>query len=126
VTKSRVAAWRDAVRDSELTAAQKHVALTLSTYMNGDAAAYPSVETLAQGCSYSDRTVQIAIQGLRAAGYLAFDDNKGGKAKTYVFVADVPQTAKEVHRIEFERANDVRGKRGQRVNVALQRVNLTL
>jgi hypothetical protein len=55
-------AWRDAVRDSDLSTGQKAVLWTLGTYMNSKGQAYPSRETLAAGAGVCKRTVDAAVK----------------------------------------------------------------
>jgi DNA-binding PadR family transcriptional regulator len=99
--KSRVAVWRDAVRDSQLDRTSKAVAWCLSTYMDRHGHARPSRQTLAAGSSLSDRAVDTALQRLEAAGYLAVARTRGGNNRTNAYVSLLPSTANEVRRSEW-------------------------
>jgi DNA-binding PadR family transcriptional regulator len=101
--KSLVAVWRDAVRDSELDATAKHVAMTLSTWMNGHGACYPSRHSIAAGCSISLSSVDRALRRLEEASWVEIEHTVGGKRRTNSYAAFLPQTASQVRRLEWER-----------------------
>jgi hypothetical protein len=63
--------WRSAICDSDLTATQRHVALTLSLHMSerGDSC-FPSVMTLVAETALSERAIRAALKDLREAGWL--------------------------------------------------------
>jgi hypothetical protein len=102
--KPLVAVWRDAVRESTLPTTAKTVAWCLSTYMNGQCLAWPSVDTLAAGSSLSDRATSKALRVLESAGFLQVDWSEGGRSRTHRFVACLPETANEVRLSEWETA----------------------
>jgi Helix-turn-helix domain len=102
-TKSRVAVWRDAVRDShDLASTAKLVAWCLSTYMDGRGVAWPAQETLATGCSLSRRSVQKATDRLEQLGFLAIERSKGRSSHRYG--ATLPPTANEIRRSEWDKS----------------------
>jgi DNA-binding transcriptional regulator YhcF (GntR family) len=70
-TKSLLAVWRDAVRDSDMSWRAKIVAHTITTYMNVEGAAFPSRATIARGASISLRTVDAGLQELEKRGFLS-------------------------------------------------------
>jgi hypothetical protein len=118
VTKPRPAVWRDAVRDSELGSTTKLVGFVLSTYLNGSGLARhpgPGRQTLARGCSLTDRAVDEHLRLLEAAGYLQVEWSKGGRSRTHGFTAVLPETANEVRRSEWGKG---RTSRPERANVA--------
>jgi hypothetical protein len=54
--------------------------------------------------------VDIHNQALRDAGFLWWPDNKGGRKVCNSYVALMPETANELHRSEWERGLELRGK----------------
>ena len=83
MSRSQLAEWRDAVRDSGLDSNAKHVAHVLSTYMNGGGQCWPSQELVAAGASISVRTVQRATARLELAGLLLIDRGRGRTSNRY-------------------------------------------
>lgn len=79
-------AWRVAVRDSDLDATAKHVALTLSVYMNRRGIAWPSRVSLAAGTSRTIRTVERAVARLEQAGFLVVARSTGRRSNLYCAV----------------------------------------
>lgn len=72
--------WCDA-----LNAGQKHVALTLSTYMDATKLiANPSVGTLAANCGRSAKTVRRCLQELQANGWLTITPYQSTNGKNRV------------------------------------------
>lgn len=65
-----IAEWRNAIRDSDLDATAKLVALVLSTYMNSAGECYPARATLAKNCRCAVRTVERAVTRIESAGLL--------------------------------------------------------
>lgn len=60
-----------AIRSSNLSSTQKLVALILKSHMNNDTGeCFPSVKTLAAGCSIGEKTVQRATEALEHAGFI--------------------------------------------------------
>jgi len=104
-TKSLLAVWRDAVRDSDLDRTAKLVAHTLSTYMNARGVAWPSRATLARGASISDRAVDGGTERLVAAGFLFVNRSDGGRSHTNKYAALIPETANALRHSEWETAN---------------------
>jgi hypothetical protein len=111
--------WREIIRDSaKLSSTDKLVGFLLSTYMDKSGEAFPSRETIAAGCSLSDRAVDAAASRLEVAGFLQVIKNtnpqgwKGGRGQVNHYVALLPGTANDVHRSEWERAKDVRPSKG--------------
>lgn len=71
--------WRSAVVTSDLTATQRHVALTLSLYMNErGGSAYPGAGRLANDCDLHVSTVRRVLSELTNLGWLQLV-SKGGK-----------------------------------------------
>jgi hypothetical protein len=71
VSRTFLAKWRNAVRDSELLdASSKLIGYTLSTYMNAQGGAFPAKTTLAAKASVSPRTVDRAIARLETLSFL--------------------------------------------------------
>lgn len=83
MTRSLVMEWRDAVRDSDLPAAVRLVALALSTRMSSSGSAYPSKERIATDCGLSKRTIDRAIETLEAARLLAVSRSTGRSSNRY-------------------------------------------
>ena len=83
--RSVVASWRDAVRDSELDRTAKLVAFVLSTYMDGDGRAYPSMATLAEGASLglNRATTRAAVARLESARFLDLFRSRGRGSHHY-------------------------------------------
>src|SRR5581483_8217451 len=95
MARSLLADWRDAIRDSGLTRTEKLVGLTLSTYMSAEGRAYPSKETLARGCSLSDRAVDRAVDVLEAAEFLEVRRTRGGNGRSNLYIAALPEKRTE-------------------------------
>ena len=66
------AAW-----EMEIPQTEKMVLLCLCDHANDSGECWPSVARIAYKCSVTDRTVQKAIQGLKARGILAWHDDPG-------------------------------------------------
>jgi hypothetical protein len=113
--KPLVAVWRDAVCDSGLDRTAKLVALSLSTFMNGSGAAYPSRATIGRRASLSDRGVDGALDRLEAAGFLAIERSRGRTSHRYG--ATLPVTANAVRRSEWATANEVPGSEDATANL---------
>jgi hypothetical protein len=81
--------WREAIRDSDLDRTAKLVAYTLSTYMNGGGAAFPSKTLLARGASLGNpnhkgsSALDAAVNRLEAAGFVAITRRRGRKGFSY-------------------------------------------
>jgi len=89
--------WRSAVVTSELTPTQRHVALTLSLYMNErGGSAFPGAGRLAGDCGLHVSTVRRALADLTELGWLQLV-SRGGKRgvsrKANEYVATRPQPA---------------------------------
>jgi DNA-binding transcriptional regulator YhcF (GntR family) len=107
-SKPLVAVWRDAVRDTparDLDATAKHVAMTLSTWMNGRGRSYPGRRSIADGCSVSVKSVDRALKRLEDAGWVEVERTTGGKGRTNTYTATLPQTASESRRSEWQTAS---------------------
>ena len=83
-TKGLPAVWRDALRDSDLGRAAKAVGFVLSTYLNAQGRAFPSLETLADGASVSRRTAWAAIARLEQDGFLSVTRSRGRTSHRYL------------------------------------------
>jgi hypothetical protein len=97
--KSKVAVWRDTLRDSKLDRTAKLVGLTLSTYMDRQGLAWPSQDTIAAGASLSDRAVCLATERLESAGFLEVERSRGRSSHRYA--ATLPPTANALRRSEW-------------------------
>lgn len=103
-------AWTIDVRaDPRLSALDKHLALTLYTYMDAEGRCYPGIETLARAMSVCDRSVQRHLHSDRAGlirlGYLRIIEG-GGRRRTHRYQALFPD-AKGRHRATVSgRASD--------------------
>lgn len=84
--------WRTSIKNSDLIARDKHVALTLSLYMNeaGDSA-FPSLELLAADCSRSKSTISEALAELEQSGWLVKVKHGGGRGHRNHYEASVPE-----------------------------------
>lgn len=83
MSRSLLAAWRDAVSDSDRSSSAKLVAHTLTTWMNGTGSCWPSMEEIARRTSLSTRTVARAIEELEAGGLLDVSRSKGRASHLY-------------------------------------------
>jgi DNA-binding transcriptional MocR family regulator len=75
-------AWRNAFASEEgpSCGVDRHVAMTLSLYMNGDGlGAWPSQDTLALRTGLTDRTVGRALERLCGEGWLARQPRKSSR-----------------------------------------------
>lgn len=71
--------WRSAICDSSLEATTRHVALTLSLYMNErGASAHPGAQRLAHDSALSERSVRDHLAKLVEAGWLRLE-HRGGR-----------------------------------------------
>jgi len=87
--------WRSAVVTSDLTSTQRHVALTLSLYMNErGGSAFPGATRLSEDCGLHVSTVRRALSDLADLGWLQLV-SRGGKRgesrKANEYVATRPQ-----------------------------------
>lgn len=109
-------AWRNAVRDGELSWRATLVALILSTYLNGQGSAFPSRRLLAQGAKLGRglRSVDKALRELEVAGYLEIERSRGRSSHRYQVT--IPSTAHLVRRSEFATAQDAALNRASRAS----------
>ena len=88
--------WRTAVAQSDLTASEKHVALTLALFMNEvGGSAFPGAELLATYTSLSVRTVRSTLKSLVGKGWLTIVEHggiKGGRRRANAYEATTPAT----------------------------------
>jgi hypothetical protein len=99
--------WRGAVTDSGLPATARHVALTLSLYMNEvGSSAFPSIVTLARKTGLGESTVRDHLHLLRDTGWLVAGErgrpsvyhatpdhtaeSRGGRHRTVFYTATIP------------------------------------
>ena len=73
----RIKNWRKKVYLSKLSPGQKHVAITLSIYMDKDLHAFPSQETLSKMTSYNVKTVRLHLKKLEMFGWIQRDPGAG-------------------------------------------------
>jgi hypothetical protein len=90
MSRSLLAAWRDAVRDSGLDRTAKLVAFVISTYMDSIGKAFPSKATIAAGSSLGAgrRAVDRAVDRLEASGLLKIRRSRG--RVSFRYFASVP------------------------------------
>jgi hypothetical protein len=103
-----VLTWRSALCDSGLPATARHVALTISIYMNErGGSAYPGGTRLAEDTGLSLRTVRSALAVLEQSGWLTVVERggatKGSKRTATIYQAAIPTSAavapvQEIHR----------------------------
>jgi hypothetical protein len=94
VGASRVFAWRRAICTSDLPPTARHVALTLSLYMNGQGgSAFPGAPRLAKETGLSVRAVRQQLRGLSRGGWLCVDSRGGGRGHATEYVAALPKGA---------------------------------
>jgi hypothetical protein len=82
-------AYDRAIRDSDLPAIARHVAMTLATYAGKRGECYPSQQTLERGTGWSRRSVNHALAALESGGWLTRVE-KGHKGKATSYVLHVP------------------------------------
>lgn len=83
--------WRSAICDSGLPATTRHVALTLSLWMNERAAsAFPSVPTLVNATGLSERAVRSHLHDLVNAGWLKLVKESAGQRRGNEYEASTP------------------------------------
>jgi hypothetical protein len=86
------------IRPLKVTAPQKVVLWALADQADDKGEAWPSVKGLMEATCLSERTVQGAILGLRAAGLLAVEMGGGRhKTTTYRLLIGTAQTPQEPH-----------------------------
>ncbi len=82
------AGWRWAILRSDLSATDRHVALTLATLMNTDgtipAKHARSVETIAGNSGRKPATIIQATQSLKRAGWLIIRPGRGRRVNQYI------------------------------------------
>lgn len=89
---SAVFRWRRAIRDAELSAACKLVAVMISTYMSPQAdSAYPGVARLARDCSLGETTVKRSLRTLRDGGWLRVIHGGGGRGRATEYAGLIPE-----------------------------------
>lgn len=77
---------------------------------------YPGRQAIAARASLSDRAVDAALRRLEAAGWVAIGWSDGGRGRTNFYRALLPETANEVRRSEWEKAN-LTTQKGERRSV---------
>ncbi len=83
--------WRSAICDSGLPPTTRHVALTLSLWMNERAAsAFPSVPTLVTATGLSERAVRSHLHDLVNAGWLKLVKASAGQRRGNEYEASTP------------------------------------
>lgn len=87
--------WRSAIMDSNLSSTARHVALTLSTYMNErGGSAFPGASRLAHDTALHLDTVKEKLRELERLGWLTCVERggapKGGERKANKYAATVP------------------------------------
>ena len=84
--------YNRAIRDSDLKAVARHMAMTLATYANKAGEAWPSQATLERGSGWSRRSVNNALDILEGAGWLT-RITKGHKGRSTLYRLHLPGTA---------------------------------
>src|SRR5690349_10664891 len=98
--KPLIGVWRDIVRDSTLSWRAKLTAYVLSTYMDSNGRAYPSIATLAAGASIGKKSIDKALPELEAAGFLKIDHGRNRRGNIYL--AQLPETAHHARSSEWK------------------------
>lgn len=91
--------WRTAVTLSDLEPTTRHVALTLSLYMNAKTECRPSQTTLAKDTGLSRSTVNEHLQKLHKAGFVMMAHRRrstDGRQSSNVYRATIPTSIAEV------------------------------
>lgn len=81
---------------ADLATTQKFVLVALCDSANDQGECYPSVQTIAEKCSLSDRAVQIAMQELETGGYLRREFRRG-RSTTYWLTPERRSPPNHVH-----------------------------
>lgn len=92
--------WRSSFQKSDLPATTKLVLFCISTYMNDHGeGAFPSIETLMQDTSLSNRAVITHIQKAKEAGFLRVSQHgfSGRNWKRNEYRISIPKAVNEVH-----------------------------
>jgi hypothetical protein len=84
--------YNRAVRDSQLPAIARHVAMTLATYAGKAGEAFPAQETLEGGTGWARRTVNDALNTLEVQGWLT-RVKRGHKGRATLYRLHVPDAA---------------------------------
>lgn len=90
VSVVHLAKWRKAVLAGDLDPTAKLVALAIGAYMNRAGYAYPSKQTVADGCGLSVRAVDGAVNRIEAAGLLDVQRSTGRSANGYQATIPTP------------------------------------
>src|SRR5580765_3813892 len=80
----RTYAWCRAVRDADLSPSARLVGLILSTYVNGQGAAYPTRRELARAAGVSVSTVKRALRALADLDLVVVEGN-GGRSRPNLY-----------------------------------------
>lgn len=109
--------WRSAICDSNLPSTTRHIALTLSLWMNERAAsAFPGAGTLAQATGLSERAVREHLRALVTAGWLELVERggvRGERKHANHYRASTPNPT-----LAFDPGPTVTGDAGSRVTEA--------
>lgn len=75
----------DAIADSNLTAPQAHLLLTLFKFVDGNGVCYPSYNTLQRYTKMSRHTLCKHIKSLNDSGWISYEtgDKSKGQSNTY-------------------------------------------
>lgn len=85
--------WREDVCESDCSANAKHIALTLSTWMNRRGSCFPGKAAIARRSSRSEKTVVRGIHELEKARFLVVRRSSGGGNRTNTYQACLPREA---------------------------------
>ncbi|MGY2083921.1 helix-turn-helix domain-containing protein [Blastococcus sp. SYSU DS0539] len=110
-------AYNRAIRDSDLPALARHVAMTLATYAGKRGEAYPSQETLRRGTGWSRRSVNHALAALESGGWLTRVE-KGHKGKATSYVLHVPGSPSQIAAQALKDAQSAAAKAAGRARAA--------
>jgi Helix-turn-helix domain len=116
MSRTFLAKWRNAVRDSELLdSSAKLTALTLSTYMDKDGLAWPAKTTLATKAGLGARTIDRAIAKLETFNFLLVDHATGYRRGGNTYRAVIPNSVMVADsNASLATANSVNGDRQYR------------
>lgn len=95
--------WRAVIMESDLPPLTRHVALTLSTFMDSDGTnAYPALKTLAAATGLHLTTVCAHLNALESAGLLKRHRSKGGRGVSTRYEARFEETVAPARWFEAE------------------------
>jgi hypothetical protein len=107
--RAQLAAWRDALRDSDLDPTAKLVGFVISTWWdrNGNGA-FPSKPTITAAAGLrSPRAVDQAVHRLEQAGFLDVSRSRGRSSNRYSATLPTPHSGAGLPRMAVQGSGDV-------------------